>query len=101
MLFCLLLLLFSLCIVRVILLSLIELRVVIGITELILGTLIFVPAFRRISAAGVVILMSGAVYTHTQLNEPFYIAAVCLTLAILTIIVSGKKHTPSASKKKQ
>jgi uncharacterized membrane protein YphA (DoxX/SURF4 family) len=78
-------------------------RVFIGACEIAGGIGLLIPMLATWAAAGLVIIMSGAVYTHAVYGEPFYvplIAAVLLVAVALlrrqkALFLSGAKAPPA------
>ena len=70
----------------------------IGGVEVALAVGLLVPVLRRWAAAGGVVVMVGAVYTHVVLGEAYTSAAVLLGLAAVTWLLSGKPARVSGKK---
>lgn len=69
--------------------------------QVLFGSLVLCPHYTRLSAFVFVTLMSGAVYCHAMLKEPFVVPAVLLALSVVLFAVSGDAVTRTVTKKDQ
>ena len=66
-------------------------RVSIGIAEIILVVLLFIPKTRLLGMLLLVTIMSGAVYTHLSHQEPFYFPLGILIVAVINHFILRPK----------
>ena len=69
--------------------------------QVVFGSLVLCPHYTRLSAFVFMTLMSGAVYCHAMLKEPFVVPAVLLALSAVLFAVSGDAVARTTSKKDQ
>lgn len=66
-------------------------RIYIGIAEILLVVALFIPKTRLIGMILLAVIMSGAVYTHINHQEPFYFPLAILIVALLNHFVLQPK----------